>query len=151
MELFTSTVFSVISHVTGPQGTLPTLPAVASPFPRPLPTGSHTHCIRKVSPNTSVHISGMPQRSNSCWPLFQTHDPVCPKSSLDELQLIYTISTSYGERRLKRVYSPHMLWYKDNLLSGAGSFYTNNNIKNYKCNCSKNLLSISHVPDVPLS
>lgn len=67
------------SHVTGPHGNLLTLPTAVSHYPQPFPTGSHTHWIRKVSLNTSVLSSGIPQRSNSCWPLFQTHDPVCPQ------------------------------------------------------------------------
>lgn len=95
----------------GPHGNFLILPTAVPPYSLSLPTSSHTHWIRKVNLNTSVHISRMPQRKNSCWPLLWTHDPICPKRILGELQLIYTISTSYGECKTRRVYSPHLLSY----------------------------------------
>lgn len=54
IELLTSTLLSMVSH-----GNLLTLSTAVSPFPLPFPPGSHTHWIRKVNLNTSVHISGM--------------------------------------------------------------------------------------------
>lgn len=110
IKLLTSTLLSVVS-VLGPHGNLPILPLAVSPFPPTLHKRSHTRWVRKVNPNTSVRIPGMPQRSNSCWPLFGTHDPVCPQSSLGALQLTYTVSTSYGEWKARREYSSHLLWY----------------------------------------
>lgn len=120
--LLTSTLLSMVSRVTGRPWETSHPPPSCIFLPPTLSNHSHTHWIRKVNLNTSVLISGMPQRSNSCWPLFRTHDPVCPKSSLGELQIIYTISTSYGECRARRVYSPHLLYYKDNLLPSTGSY-----------------------------
>ena len=107
-----SVAFHGLSCYWAPVGAFSPSPRLWLPPPSPFSTSSHTHWIRKVNLHTSVHISGMPQRSNSCWPLFQTHDPVCPKSSLGELQLIHTISTSYGECRARRAYSPSLICYK---------------------------------------
>lgn len=83
------------------------------------------HSLNKEGQSEHIcPLSGMSQKSNSCWPLFQTHCPVCPKGSLDELQLIYTNSTSYRECRARMLHSPVLwLWHKCNLLLRTGSYY----------------------------
>lgn len=125
IKLLTSTLLSVAAHVTAPP-----MGICSSTPPRrgsmsPTLSYKFPHSLNKEGQSEHIcPLSGMSQKSNSCWPLFQTHCPVCPKGSLDELQLIYTNSTSYRECRARMLHSPVLwLWHKCNLLLRTGSYY----------------------------